>query len=176
MRYTSTTKKRIIMGFLDDLFKAVNTLKNVAEEFNKQTGGALGLQQSSPAQNVNNPAGCPQNQATQNPFDDDEEVQVDVRKEIEEIVAQCFPQYELRRNISPTTIGGQGRFLDYSYGLYLGGVPKLFIMIVGKKTTSHRIYRWSKEEAAKRGITMINFVEHFPNRYDYVKNRIAQYL
>ena len=78
--------------------------------------------------------------------------------------------------MSPTTIGGQGRFLDYSYGVYLGGDPKLFIMIVGKKTTSHRVYRWSKEEAAKKGITMINFVEHFPNKYDYVKNRLAQYL
>ena len=162
------------MGFLDDLFKAVNTLKNVAEEINKQTGGALG-QQPKPAPNNGNPAAAPQNAASQNvPEMEDEEV--DVRKEIEDIVAECFPQYELRRNVSPITIGGQGKFLDYSYGLYRDGAPRLFIMIVDKKTCSHRIYRWSKEEAARRGITMINFVEHFPNKYDYVKNRLAQYL
>lgn len=164
------------MGFLDDLFKAVNTLKDVAETFNKQTGGVFGQQQNKPAPNSSNPAGSPQNSAVQNPHDIYDDEPEDVRKEIEEIVAQCFPQYELRRNVSPTTIGGLGRFLDYSYGVYLGGEPKLFIMIVGKKTTSHRVYRWSKEEAAKKGITMINFVEHFPNKYDYVKNRLAQYL
>ncbi len=161
------------MGFLDDLFKAVNTLKNVAEEFNKQTGGALG-QQPKTAPNYGNPA-AQQNYAPQNDPDMEDEP-ADVRKEIEDIVAECFPQYELRRNVSPTTIGGQGRFLDYSYGLYRDGAPRLFIMIVDKKTCSHRIYRWSKEEAAKRGITMINFVEHFPNKYYYVKNRLAQYL
>ena len=164
------------MGFLDDLFKAVNTIKNVAETFNKQNGGAYGQQQTKPAPNFNDPAGSPQNSGTQNVAGMEEDVQVDVRKEIEEIVAECFPQYELRRNVSPTTIGGQGRFLDYSYGLYHDGVPKLFIMIVGQKTCSHRMYRWSKEEAANKGITMINFVEHFPNQYDYVKNRLAQYL
>ena len=165
------------MGFLNDLFKVVNTFKNVAETFNKQTGGAYGQQHTKPTPDYNNAAGSPQNSGVQNVAGmDDEEEEVDVRKEIEEIVAECFPQYELRRNVSPTTIGGQGRFLDYSYGLYRDGVPKLFIMIVDKKTCCHRMYRWSKEEAANKGITMINFVEHFPNKYDYVKNRLAQYL
>ena len=164
------------MGFLDDLFKAVNTIKNVAETFNKQNGGAYGQQQTKPAPNFNDPAGSPQNSAQQDDHDIYDDEPEDVRKEIEEIVAQCYPQYELRRDVSPTTIGGQGKFLNYSYGLYLGGVPKLFIMIVGQKTCSHRMYRWSKEEAANKGITMINFVEHFPNKYDYVKNRLAQYL
>ena len=92
------------------MFKVVNTFKNVAETFNKQTGGAYGQQHTKPTPDYNNAAGSPQNSGVQNVAGmDEEEEEVDVRKEIEEIVAECFPQYELRRNVSPTTIGGQGR-------------------------------------------------------------------
>ena len=50
------------------------------------------------------------------------------------------------------------------------------IMIVGKNTCKLRLYRWSKEQADKVGIPMINFVEHFPNRLEYVAERIGRYL
>ena len=35
-------------------------------------------------------------------------------------------------------------------------------MVISKTTTAHREYRWTREEAKKQGITLINFVDHFP--------------
>jgi len=55
-------------------------------------------------------------------------------------------------------------------------VPKLFIMIVGKNTTTHREYRWSREQAERAGVTMINFVAHYPNEIPYIVDRLHQYL
>ena len=98
------------------------------------------------------------------------------REKILAVLAESFPQYEVRENVSPRTIGGEGRFMDYSIGVYSGGEPKLFMMIIGKTTTSHREYRWSREEAEKRGIVFLNFVEHYPNKTDYIRERLANYL
>ncbi len=87
-----------------------------------------------------------------------------------------FPQYEIRKKVSPVTLGGTGKFMDYDLGVYENGAPKLFIMMVGPNTCSKREYRWSKEEAAKAGVPMINFVMAFSNKIDYITNRLHQYL
>ena len=97
-------------------------------------------------------------------------------EKIAAVLAEEFPQYEVRENVSPSTIGGTGRCLDYSFGVYENGEPKLFIMLVGKDTCGSRVYRWSKEQAEKAGVTMINFVEHYPNRPGYIKERLHQYI
>lgn len=97
-------------------------------------------------------------------------------KKLDDTIAQRFSQYSVRHNVSPIEIGGAGKFMNYSVGVYLNGAPKLFIMIVGKNTCKLRLYRWSKEQADKVGIPMINFVEHFPNRLEYVAERIGRYL
>lgn len=92
------------------------------------------------------------------------------------ILASEFSSYEVKENVSPTTIGGTGKFMNYSFGVYSGGQPKLFIMLIGKTTCSTRTYRWSKEQAQRNGITMINFIEHYPNEEEYVINRLHRYL
>ncbi len=98
------------------------------------------------------------------------------RERILSVLAQDFPQYTVRENVSPTTIGGTGRFMNYSIGVYDGDAPKLFMMIIGKTTTSHREYRWSREEAQKAGVAFINFIGHYPNRVEYIRQRLAKYL
>ena len=95
---------------------------------------------------------------------------------IRKVLAEDFSQYEVKENVSPETIGGVGQFMNYSFGVYAAGTPVLFIMLVGKTTCSSRLYRWSKEAAAKNGTTMINFVEHYPNNVTYIKERLSQYL
>lgn len=95
---------------------------------------------------------------------------------IRKVLKESFPQYEIKENVSPATLGGIGKFMNYSFGIYSGGIPKLFIMLVGKTTCSTRLYRWSKEEAAKKCITMINFVEHYPNNVNYIRDRLSKYL
>ena len=66
--------------------------------------------------------------------------------------------------------------MDYSIGVYSGEDPKLFIMLIGKTTTSHREYRWSREEAEKRGYPFINFIVHYPNTPAYISERLHKYL
>lgn len=100
----------------------------------------------------------------------------DVDKKLRAVFAKEFPQYEIREQVSPTTLGGTGKFMPYDFGVYENGVPKLFIMVVYNNTCSQRLYRWSKEEAERAGVTMINFVYCFENRIDYIINRLHQYL
>jgi len=103
-------------------------------------------------------------------------IMVPVETKLINVLAAEFPQYTVVKDVSPTTIGGVGRFMPYSLGVYDGDVPKLFIMIVGKNTTTHREYRWSREQAERAGVTMINFVAHYPNEIPYIVDRLHQYL
>ena len=104
------------------------------------------------------------------------EDELDCRTKILEVLATDFPEYEVREDISPKTLGGTGKFMNYTLGLYKEGSPKLFIMLIGRATTRHREYRWSKEMAAKAGVEMINFIQHAPNRYWYIAERLRSYL
>lgn len=101
---------------------------------------------------------------------------IDAAVKIGKVLSESFSQYEVKTNVSPVTIGGTGRFMNYSFGVYQGGNPVLFIMLVGKTTCSSRMYRWSKEQAERSGVKMINFVQHYPNNVNYIKNRLSQYL
>ena len=100
----------------------------------------------------------------------------DAREKILQVLKDEFPQYSVREDVSPTELGGTGRFMNYSIGVYDGSAPKLFMMLIGKTTTSHREYRWSREVAEKNGIPMINFVKHYPNKVAYITERLHQYL
>lgn len=101
---------------------------------------------------------------------------LDCQAKILEVLAADFPEYEVREDVSPLTIGGKGRFMNYSLGIYKNDRPQLFIMIIYGNLGRKREYRWSKEEAARAGITMINFLKYSPNRYWYIKKRLSQYL
>ena len=192
------------MGLFDDLKKAANSLINAAENAAKntpqvQTPGANDLKNA--ADQLRNTLGglvnntqapkppTPQPKPSQpqpaqprqpEVYDGgtfwDYEDNIPIDKKISDILAEKFSQYEVRRDVSPTEIGGTGKFMNYSFGIYQNGSPKLFIMLTGKTTNNCRLYRWSKEQAAKAGITMINFVPHFPNRPEYVAERLAKYL
>lgn len=98
------------------------------------------------------------------------------RQRILEILETEFPQYTVKEKVSPTTIGGTGKFMDYSIVVYDGETPKLMMMLIGKTTTAHREYRWSRQEAEKNGYAFINFVEHYPNTPEYISTRLHKYL
>lgn len=98
------------------------------------------------------------------------------REKILQVLADEFPNYIVRENVSPRTIGGTGRFMDYSIAVYDNEKPVLFIMLIGKTTTSHREYKWSRQEAEKNGYNFINFVNHFPNTIPYITDRLHKYL
>ena len=111
--------------------------------------------------------------------DYDEELPEDLlpaKGKILEVLAADFKDYEVFEDVSPTLIGGTGNFLNYSIGVYKDGAPKLFIMLINQQNYRRRTYRWSKEQAEKAGITMINFIESAPNRYWYISERLHKYL
>lgn len=99
-----------------------------------------------------------------------------IEDKLDNILREEFPQYQVQREVSPVTLGGNGQFRPYSYGIYANGAPKLFIMLVDRNTCATRLYKCSKDEAARAGVPMINFVRHFENNLDYVRNRLHQYL
>lgn len=101
---------------------------------------------------------------------------MDAKGKILEVLAADFAEYEIKENVSPSTIGGTGKFMDYSLGIYKDGQPKLFIMLIKGNKHKLRTYRWTKEQAEKAGVTMINFIETSPNRYWYIKERLAKYI
>ena len=192
------------MGLFDDLRKAANSLINAAENAAKNTpqvqgpnanelknaadqlrntlGGLVNNTQAPKPPTPQPKPSQPQPSQPRQPevYDGgtfwDYEDNIPIDKKISDILAEKFSQYEVRRDVSPTEIGGTGKFMNYSFGIYQNGSPKLFIMLTGKTTNNCRLYRWSKEQAAKAGITMINFVPHFPNRPEYVAERLAKYL
>ncbi|MBQ6696138.1 MAG: hypothetical protein IJN16_05485 [Lachnospiraceae bacterium] len=153
---------------------ATEAMENAAEEIFsglKETGGSTASASTSRTSTsqegtsrVNTPSGY---EALEGEMVDDK---------LRSILAKEFAQYEVKEQVSPTTLGGTGKFLPYDFGIYENGVPKLFIMVVYNNTCAHRDYRWSKEEAARAGVPMINFVYAFENKIDYIINRLHQYL
>ena len=184
------------MGLLDKLIKeGAEALKDVASEENKKKAqdlfGSLkdsleehaeGLKKA--VDELKDELGVPENTASESSassayIPEDYDYYADpksCREKILEVIADEFPRYEVRENVSPTEIGGTGKFMNYSIVVYDGSLPKLFIMIIGKTTTAHREYRWSRQEAEKRGYTFLNFVEHYPNTAEYIKDRLHKYL
>ena len=100
----------------------------------------------------------------------------DCREKLLQVLAEDFPRYTVYEDINPQTLGGKGRFMNYSIAVCEGNVIRLVIMIVGKTTATHREYRWSKEFAREHGVIFLNFVRHFPNSLPYIRDRLHQYL
>lgn len=100
----------------------------------------------------------------------------DCRTKILSVLAKEFGNYTVKENVSPTAFGGEGRFMNYSIAVMDGDSPKLFIMIIGKTTCTHREYRFSKEFAGSKGVSMINFIAHYPNEVAYISERLHKYL
>ena len=164
------------MGFLDNLISkstkkmisdiAKSAVNAVSEEWNKATDNEA-LRPANAARSTSEDAVPAGYEALADAMAMDK---------VKAVMQREFPQYEVREDVSPTTLGGTGRFLPYSLGIYENNVPKLFIMQVYNNTCASRYYRWSKEEAAKAGVPLINFEAQYPNRIEYIINRLHQYL
>lgn len=180
------------MGFLDSIFtkenkaKFASAMNTFADEFAKGVQEVVDDVSEAVSNAANNSSSIatttssPSN--TNYTYDsvpagyEDLSAYAEVEEKLRAVFKQEFSQYEIREEVSPTTIGGTGEFMPYSFGVYENGTPKLFIMVIGNNTCRKRLYRWSKEEAERNNITMINFVGHFDNKIDYIINRLHQYL
>jgi len=163
------------MGFFESLLrKSSNAVTSAAA---RAVGNAVGDVVEDAAQglmkNLKNAASeeKSQSKAVRDDFADKE-----VDEKLREILRTEFGQYEVKEQVSPETIGGEGKFLPYDFAVYENGQPKLFIMVVYNNTCASREYRWSKEQAENAGVTLINFVYAFENKKDYMIDRLHQYL
>ena len=178
------------MGLLDKFLKeGAEVLKDVASEENKQKAaeifGSIKESLSEHSEEFKQAVEefkqeRAQNNAESIKYEDSmfEEVEdgTTAKERILKVLAEEFPAYTVKENVSPTEFGGTGKFMNYSIVVYDGAAPKLAMMLIGKTTTTHREYRWSREEAEKRGITFINFIEHYPNTPEYISQRLHKYL
>ncbi len=93
---------------------------------------------------------------------------------LEAIFATDYSSYEVKKELSPASLGGTGRFRPYTYALFLNGTPKAFIMVTEHNKDILRVFRWSKEFAQANNVPFINFLTQFPNTEEYIKNRLAE--
>lgn len=166
------------MGFLDSLLrKSSNAVTSAAA---RAVGNAVGDVVEDAAQGLmkglKNAANDANEEIKQSKTVRDDFSDKEVDEKLREILKTEFSQYEVKEQVSPTTIGGEGKFLPYDFAVYENGQPKLFIMVVYNNTCASREYRWSKEQAESAGVTLINFVYAFENKKDYMVDRLHQYL
>ena len=94
-----------------------------------------------------------------------------LRKRLEEVFAQDFPEYEVRTNLDAGVAGAR----KYSYGLYYNGTPRMMIMIIDDRNHANlKEVRLAREASANYGVPYLDFYTHLPNEVEYVRNRIRE--
>lgn len=99
------------------------------------------------------------------------------RRRLLQVLAEEFPQYTVREELSPDILGAVGGgFMEISIAVFDGDTPLLFMMIIGKTTCAHKAYKLTKMWADDRNVPFINFIRHYPNEIEYIKDRLHKYL
>lgn len=94
---------------------------------------------------------------------------------IEDVAATEWAGYELRTNIPAYDMGAEEGARDYTYGLYLNGMPKAMIIILEdpahyrKKDT-----RLAHEACQVKGVFCMNLMLHLPNRRSYISEQLRK--
>lgn len=94
-----------------------------------------------------------------------------LRERLEEVFCQEWSEYTLQRELRPGTNGAR----DYSYGLYLNGVPKAMIMVIPKdRHYTKKTERLSADECRAYGVAYLDFYSHLPNEKEYISKRLKE--
>ncbi len=163
------------MGFLDNLLKreARKIISNVVD--NVVDTALDSLNSSMKPTNSSAPARSAVTTDINNPDEEDcgyEESVVCDR--IERIAASEWNGYELRKNIPAAALGADSNARDYSYGLYLNGVPKAMIIIIDIPSHYKKKDVLLAHEACERQhVFCMNLLLHLPNRYSYISKQLS---
>lgn len=152
------------MGFFENLFKS-QVKKVVSNAVDNAVDNWIGN---------SNQANVSSNPVVSNPDEDDccnsEAV---VRSRVERIVAEEWPGYELRKNIPASELGAPFDARNYTYGLYLNGIPKATIIIIDNPNHyCKKDVRLAHEACERQGIFCMNLLLHLPNRRSYISERL----
>lgn len=94
---------------------------------------------------------------------------------IEDVVATEWSGYTLRTDIQAYEMGAADGARDYTYGLYLDGMPKAMIIVLEdpahyrKKDT-----RLAHEACQAKGVFCMNLMLHLPNRRSYIAEQLRK--
>lgn len=92
---------------------------------------------------------------------------------IEDIAATEWPGYELRTNIPAYDLSAEDGARDYTYGLYLDGVPKAMIIILEDPSHYRKKDTLLAHKACQvKGVFCMNLMLHLPNRRSYISERL----
>lgn len=100
----------------------------------------------------------------------------DLRGRIESIVAEEWPGYELRKNVSGREMLAQnGASEFYSYGIYHDGVPVAMIMLLRDNNAyRRREIRLAQQACEEQKIPYMNFMMYMANYRSYISERLKK--
>ncbi len=158
------------MGFLDNLLK-----KETRKAISKIVGNAVDNVFDNINDTINSKMASNDASATNNPDEEscyyEESV---VRTRIEKVAAEEWPGYELRQNISSTEMGAEDGAMDYSYGLYLNGVPMAMILILDSGDYRLKKVRLAHQACRDKGVFCMNLMLQLPNRRSYISEMLRK--
>lgn len=171
------------MGFLDNLLKKEtrkaiskmvgNAVDNVFDNLNDTINSKMG--------NGNDAASTSATAYTKSKFasNDPDEISCEyeesvVRARIEKVAAEEWAGYELRKNISAAEMGAEAGAKDYTYGLYLNGVPMAMILVLDKSGYRRKCVRLAHQACRDRGVFCMNLMLHLPNRRSYISETLRK--
>ena len=92
---------------------------------------------------------------------------------IEDVVATEWPGYTLRTNVPAYEMGAADGARDYTYGLYLDGIPKAMIIVLEEPAHYRKKDTLLAHEACRaKGVFCMNLMLHLPNRRSYISERL----
>lgn len=97
-----------------------------------------------------------------------------VRNRIEKVAAEEWPGYELRQNIPAAEMGAESGAVDYSYGLYLNGVPMAMILILDAGEYRLKKVRLAHQACRDKGVFCMNLMLQLPNRRSYISEMLRK--
>lgn len=161
------------MGFLDSLLKREtrraiskmvgNAVDNVFDNLNDTINSKMGNNGVAAGTAANDP--------------DEESCYYEksvVCARIEKVAAEEWAGYELRKNISAAEMGAEAGAKDYTYGLYLNGVPMAMILILDADEYRLKRVRLAHQACRDKGVFCMNLMLQLPNRRSYISEMLRK--
>lgn len=99
----------------------------------------------------------------------------ELRKRLEQIFAEEWADYEVRKNVPASELNAQSGARAYSYGLYWCGQPKAMIMVLtGRNEYRKQDVCMAYNACKMNGIPYMNFMSHLPNMPEYISQRLKE--
>ena len=166
------------MGFLQNLLKKeagklISNVINTAKDEVIRTINTDPTATNKPADVTPTRTAAPAATSSANSDEDFCESEKELGERIAKVIANEWPGYELRKNISAGEMDAAFGARKYSYGLYKDGTPKAMILVLdGRSLYCRKDTRLAHEACDAKGVFCMNLMMHLPNRYSYIAEQL----